>query len=365
MELLKYLNNTTNQQEQDYTNLIVKEAGPLNLITYKHDQEFTQRTPAWVRNCKGIILERATNKIVCYTFDKFVDDFSMLSPNFYVEDAIDGTQIRVFYYADEWHISTTRCIDADKAYWFSGKSFKTLFMEAVNACGLSFDRLNKKCSYSFVLCHPENRIVVKYDKPMLYHVLTRDMESLLEIDHDIGVQRPNRYQLSQMDVAKQISAGQMPLQYEGLVVVDDRGNRLKLQYEEYKMFREIRGNANNLFFNYLNMRKNGLVDMFLAYYSEYTDRIQTYQCDLSKLFNYIYQVYVMRFIKHELDYDSTPEQLRHIIYLIHGEYLKTHHKVSFYRVAEMVNRQDPKLICHMFNKSYKPHWRETVLIDMV
>lgn len=341
--------------------LCVKDDDNLYMIYYKHGQELKEENK-WMRECRGIILEKGTNRIVCYTFNKNYDNISDLSGEYMVEKSIDGTQIRLFYYNGEWRYATTRCIDAKKSYWFSEKSFYQLFQDA--SVALNYELMNKEYCYSFVLCHQENRIVVKYDVPKLYHVLTRNMVNLEEVEQDIGVDKPEKWDIKYEDVVK-LSKGEdnFSFSFEGYIIRDKENRRLKVQNEGYKMVKELRGNVNNLFYRYLEIRRDGLVDIFLKNYPEYEGRIETYQKDLVRLFNFIYQFYVSRHIKHEVDNDATPTHLKHILYILHGMYLQTGRKINYYDVAEEVNKLDTKLICHMFNKTYQPHWREEVLLE--
>jgi len=187
MELLKELEQfNTFAEVRDHLSSfnIVCKVDPNNdnlyLITY--DREKSDFTLPFMKQCRGTILEKGTNKIVCYTFDKGLDfEFSDYDLNdkemqlkvvggedldwnsCQVEESVDGTQIRLFYYDGKWCKATTRCSDAYRAYWYSDRSFGDLFDEAAELGGFNYDALDKSCCYSFVLCHPENRIVVRYD----------------------------------------------------------------------------------------------------------------------------------------------------------------------------------------------------------
>ena len=79
--------------------------------------------------------------------------------------------INVFHFGGDWHISTRSKIGAN-CKWFSDKKFSEMFDEAKG--GLDFEKLNPELTYSFVLRHPENRIVTKYDTTDLVLVQVRN-----------------------------------------------------------------------------------------------------------------------------------------------------------------------------------------------
>jgi hypothetical protein len=361
MELLNFLSNYKNFEDikssltNEY-NLNVKDDGDLYIIYYNHNQKLEHK---WMYQCRGIILEKNTNKIVCYTFNRNAENINELSDKYTVEKSIDGSQIRLFYYNNKWNYATTRCINANKAYWFSDKSFYELFLEASSK--LDYDKLNKDNCYSFVLCHPDNRIGVKYDEPKIYHVLTRNLTSLEELDEDIGIEKPEKYNLTYDELLDMVKTNDY--NFEGYIIKDINNKRLKLENNMYNMVRELRGNCNNLFYRYIELRRDGMVDTFLEYFPEYKQHILTYQRDLIKLFNYIYQIYVAKNITHELDYNNTPQQFKMILYTLHGLYLQSSKKISFMTVVDEMNKLDPKIVCDIYNKTYGKHYRENIFLD--
>ena len=69
-----------------------------------------------------------------------------------------------------WEISTRNTVGAESSFYKSpnSKTFRTMFLEAAINNNLDLDSLNKNFCYSFVLQHPENRIVVPFKAPQLY-----------------------------------------------------------------------------------------------------------------------------------------------------------------------------------------------------
>ena len=43
--------------------------------------------------------------------------------NIKVYKLYDGSRIKLFYHNEKWNVASSRCINADKAYWHSKKSF--------------------------------------------------------------------------------------------------------------------------------------------------------------------------------------------------------------------------------------------------
>lgn len=362
MELLK---NTTNFENiksllsNDPYNLIIKEDPnfpSLFMVTY--DNNISNMNNEFVKLCRGLILEKNTNKIVCYTFNKGIDaDTSSYTcppeldwKTTRVEHSIDGTQIRLFYYNNKWNYATTRCIDANKARWFNKKSFYEMFKDAEYL--IDYSKLDTKCCYSFVLQHPENRIVVKYDKPTLVHVLTRNLETLEEINVNIGVKKPKVYK-NFKKYSDVINAANGTDCEEGYMLCDKNKNRIKIKNIGYKKIKELRGNTNNLFYRYLQLRYDNLVDTYLSFFPEYTNNFKLYELDIRRLAKQVHQYYVN---KHILKINDTiPKHIYPMIYKLHGEYMSKHNITTVNVVLSHLNQLHPSLLCHMYNKTFVPH----------
>ena len=86
-----------------------------------------------------------------------------------VEEFVDGVMINLFYDPDpaqqKWRVATRTCLDATNTF-YGTKSFASLFWETIASIGLSVNDLDKHERFSWVLTHPEERIVV----PCLYGI---------------------------------------------------------------------------------------------------------------------------------------------------------------------------------------------------
>lgn len=345
-----------------------REHPELFMITYpKNHDDFSE---PWVQQARGAIFEKgetAPHRLVCMTFSRSLkmEDPEQIKelPDFAwdkvrIEESVDGTQIKVFHHEGRWHVATTRCIDARNALWYSEKSFYELFMEALPE-DFSFDNLREDYCYAFVLKHPENRIVVKYEKPEVIHVLTRSMvdEGYPEVpDYEIeGISKPNVIEdfTDYDDLLRDLSE-KLPsdIDSEGFVIINENNERVKLKYSSYCALRDIRGNTYSIFYRYLELRTDStLLEEFLRYYPDHRDCFEYYEKDIRRFFRTVHNTYMNRWAN-PIEGFVIPDYLKTTIYKIHGGYLEERTNRTFEKVSEHMNSLHPKQLCSLLNA----HW---------
>lgn len=335
-------------------NLIIKEDNDfpdLYMITYKRG--ISNLNNELVNQCRGLIIEKSTNKIICYTFNKSEDHSENNNFNwndYQIQRSIDGTQIRLFYYNDKWNVATTRCIDAKKSFWSSNKSFYDLFIETIP--NFPYDKLNINYSYAFVLCHPENKIVINYDQAKIYHVLTRDLETLSEIECDIGIEKPEIISEKFENILNDMN-DVSDLKFEGFMLCDNQYQRIKIKYNYYNNIKELLYNTNNKFFRYLNLKYDKKILNYLNIFKEDTELFNKFKKEINNLVYDIYKNYINLHIKKINKINDIPEHYRKIIYNLHGIYLSNHQKITLDIIHQEINKLHPKIVCDLYNKTYK------------
>jgi hypothetical protein len=245
-----------------------------------------------ILNLNGVIVNRHTNEIVCFGYETsrevlpaaellrrrnghfcgmLTEDeaqdllpsglgtYPYITPNDlskYTNDdvrcyqsMVDGILIRVYYddAAKTWRIGTGRSIDAAKSVW-TGKSFSDLFLETGYwQMIMDAENLNKRHCYMFVFCHPGNQQVHRHKTIRLYHVFTRDLDTLEEIDVDLGIQRMPSFP---GQIERPIDA--LSLMHDcddtnqGIMIIMKNGLRIPIMSNEYNMINTLRGNYANL-----------------------------------------------------------------------------------------------------------------------
>ena len=221
--------------------ITVKTDGNLAIFTYGLDCDFTDPI---VQESRGIIIDLNTLTVVCWPFRKFgnygesyIDEIDWTTAR--VQEKIDGSLIKLWYnnLTDTWQWSTNGMINADKALTMNGiTSFMTLIKRATNYRSIDYDKLDKDKTYLFELVAPEQKIVIAYTYPYLYHIGTRSNKTGEESNENIGIQKPKEYPLRSLNdclaAAKSLNPDR-ELRHEGFVVVDAAWHRMKIKSPEY------------------------------------------------------------------------------------------------------------------------------------
>jgi hypothetical protein len=282
---------------KDPFNIKAQDKGNLYILKYSQiDSDFSYKI---VRQCRGIILEKDTNKTIAYGFNKFFNiqethaekvDFATSS----IQEKVDGSIIKVYYYEKAWRIATNGTIDAKDAEAtdpLTGKkhNFYDLFHEGLEEQGVTFPELTANLTpgltYIFELVHPITRVVVKYEKPGVYLIGIRENKTMREIDTfdesnkevkkitSLGINRPKTFSFSSQEdmlaAAEILGANE-----EGYVVRDPEFKRVKVKGSLYLKMHYLKGNGDTGPKKFVEMIQANETDEFLSAFPEYTERVE-------------------------------------------------------------------------------------------
>jgi hypothetical protein len=201
-----------------------------------------------------------------------------------------------------------------------------------------------------LVTHPENNIVIKYTVPTLYHISTRDMNTMQEIDENIGIIKPERKgvpPLSLEDTMMRI-LNNTQLSQEGFIFIDTNYNRWKLKTPMFMYVRELWGNSNNRFFRYLELRKDkDLLNEYIKYFPNDKENFLNYELKISDVAKNILSVYISRHITK--DRVKVPFYFYKLIYNLHGDYLKDKIKTDHNKIMLKLLELDAKKLCFIIN----------------
>jgi hypothetical protein len=349
--------------------------------------------------CRSVIIN-SVNSVVGFAPPKslkaenFIEKYPELSnDNIVVQEFIEGTMINVFFdtsigLTGGWEISTRNTVGATSTFFKSSKSktFRQMFMEAAMECNLDINELDKELCYSFVLQHPENRIVVPFSKPQLYlvavyKILNGNTDNVKVESHNVedfktyfdekktSVKFPETYKYEKYSqLVDKFGSMNTPYDVVGVVIHNRAtGERTKIRNPVYEQVRDLRGNQPKLQYQYLCLRKEGKVKDFLKFYPENKAEFSKFRDQVHLFTEALYSNYVSCYIKKEKPLIEFSEQYRTHMFNLHKIYMnELRVKKQFINtttVQRYVNELHPSLMMYCLNFQMRKRNIDTIKAD--
>ena len=382
-EFSEILKNGTDNKTLKVTNIKSRTNGNTYKIVSYDKNLLSHDNISTIGLFRSVILN-SNNNVVSFSPPKSVqsDTFIKLYPekneNIVAQEFIEGTMINVFWdptigLTGSWEIATRNTISATSKFFKSenSKSFSEMFLEAAVETKLMIERLNPNYCYSFVLQHPENRIVVPFLKPQLYLVAMYYININLEngqviinpTELDIpfvGWEYTNIKfpQILQGETYSELidKYASMNTDYKTLgIMLHNKltGERSKIRNPVYEQVRHLRGNQPKLQFQYLSLRKEGKVKDFLQFYPENKREFSDFRDQVHLFTNTLLSNYISCYIKKEKPLKEFLEQYRTHMFNIHKKYMDELKDKQLYVnntvVINYVNDMAPTLLMYSLN----------------
>jgi len=345
---MNLLNNLDNLSELNIKTITDKNLS--NLYLLKYDREKSDFNNDSVLEARGIILEKNTNKVVCYSLNKMntnFDEKNVKWENCKIYEVIDGTQIRLYYYNDEWNVTTARCIDAKKSSWNYMKNFYELYKDVE----LDTSELNKDYTYTFILRHIENRIVSNITKNELIHIHTRNNKTYEEINEVINCKNQNELYFENFeDFKKELKNSTFDTRG---YVIHYENKKYLFETDEYKYVKELKGNHRNITYQYIDLLKKEKYEEFLEYYPEKKLLFTNVENELKELSNQIHSLYIKKNIKKEITFNDIPKEFRKLMYNLHNIYITERTIITRDIILEYLKEQSPGFIVNLLKTNIK------------
>jgi len=243
------------------------------ILSYGTESDFNVEI---VRECRGIILDETDDfRPVCVPFFKFgnygepyADDIDWKTAR--VQEKIDGSIIKVWCHKGVWRVSTNNMINAENARTDNNEStFIDVFNRAWLHAGKQFGDLNPDYTYMFELVSPQTRVVIPYTETKLFHTGTRDINTLQELDEDIGIEKPKTFSIATIEACVE-AARHLDKYHEGFVVVDSRWRRIKVKSPLYVSIHHLLNNISSEK-RVIDLIISGEDAEVVSYFPEYAD----------------------------------------------------------------------------------------------
>jgi hypothetical protein len=221
-------------------------------VLLKYDQIASQMGFSEVQDCRGLILEKGTWKVMSLAFRKFFNSAEGHAHKIdwltaYIYEKCDGSLIQLYWdwHKGKWMVGTSGMAEAEgEVNDKPNTSFSDLFWNTIKTY-LRFDtkKLSKDCTYVFELMTPYNIVVCPHGESKVALLAVRNVRNgLKELSHvqvkliaeDLGLPVPKRFNLNATNIGHLIATFEgMPYTEEGYVICDANFNRVKLKNPAY------------------------------------------------------------------------------------------------------------------------------------
>jgi len=324
---------------------------------------------------RSIITDPLTDKVMCFSPPKSVsmEVFISKCPGMVGVTAtriVEGTMINLFYdpRVESWEIASKSAVGCN--YWYFRTkydvsnndevqlTFRDMFIDALGASYGSqlndiplIQCLDKSRTYSFVVQHPNNHIVLPIAHPTLYLIAVYQVS-----DNNIRIVEPDAiFSNSTVLQPDACSVGQHEdvhlIDYTNVGVMlyhEDSGLRTTIENPQYINLRDFRGNNPNLQYQYLCLSQTGKVKEYLNVFPMYKKIFFGFNKQSAEFIRTIHNAYVTYFIrKRGKDVEIEKSIFRHICTLHNEIYLPSIESgnsviITCKIVADYFNRMEPK-----------------------
>lgn len=319
-----------------------------------------------------------------------------------VEEYIEGTMINVFHDGNSWEITTRSSLGGRVAFYNmdstpqtkTENTFRWMFFDAFQHREMmceaedpnrdffaALDSFPKNYTFSFVLQHPKNRIVVPFTTPQLFLVkvyeITKNVVTEVEINPDLCRKLPTwlMYPMklsNDLDtMTSYLSSGRADYKIVGTMLsgYDNNGVLMRSKYRNvtYETVRNLRGNQPKLQYRYIMLRQEQKVNDYLRYYPEHKTLFGDYRDLVHKFTHELHSKYISCYIKKEGPLGGYSPQYRTHMYKLHEIYTGTLSKenkiVTMNVVVAYVNNLHPSLLMHSINYHHRQAKEEMELVE--
>lgn len=286
LKIVKYIREHGLEQAIKRFDLIHKVTDNRILLKYNQLSSPTMFTNQEVQECRGLILEKDTLRVLSLAFYKFFNNGESNAHKIDWESAkilekLDGSLIQLYEYNGTWYPATTGMISGEGEVNNRVKtSFSQLFWEIAGKIGFDVTKLNKNNVYVFELCSPYNIVVKPHKESSITLLTVRNRVTLEEFTRDgaeivaamLNVPIVKEFDINTDNVGFLLRTFvDMPWSEEGYVVVDKNFNRIKIKNPAYLAVHHLKGKTAE--HNIVTIIKTNEIEEFIATFPEREEEI--------------------------------------------------------------------------------------------
>jgi len=156
-----------------------------NLVQLKYDQVASEFSSGIVQECRGLIVDENSWKIVVFPYRKFFNYMETQAAKInwnekvQVQEKVDGSLATLYWYNGAWHVASSSVPDGSGSLKTVGISFADLFWDVWKNLKYELPKHKNRC-YMFELLSPRNTIIVRPTREAIILHGVRNMDTLLE-----------------------------------------------------------------------------------------------------------------------------------------------------------------------------------------
>ena len=357
-------------------NLRVVGSGRYRIIRYvKGQSDMKVKHNKWFRS---VIWDTDRNRPVCVAPPKasITEVPTGEDTHLQIQDFLDGTMMNSFTTNDDnntLHIASRTQLGATGKF-YSDKTFADLFDEAITAMSYSSradlhsvlpkpsESTNTGCVgpvatfVSFLLQHPEHRVVSRPRSPRLYivHIGEVANDGTVTIREDISGMNFNNHLIipsypmtgyrKQTDL-ESFFKGMVESKgwfFQGLTFKDGNGHRWRMRSVNYLYLRALRGSEATDMDRFLRLRSEGKVVEYLKHYSEDRQTFWDFEQSLRAATKTVFDSYCEVHKAHSKKLADLPKAVQPCVFRLHAHYLADlkpkNESVKMKDAVEIVNK---------------------------
>lgn len=295
--------------------------------------------------CRSVVWDTEANLPCCVApFAARRDQKVPSDSELRLEDFVEGVMINVFRARGdaETHVTTRSKLDADGSF-YSERSFRELFEEAMDAKRTSLDEIEKLIGapnddvaatfITMVLAHPEHRVVRTVEQANLWAIYRGTVANdgtVSFFTEDLPVSwRPKTYSLTfkgefaELKTKFEEIKSSKPWFWQGLVVHSGLQRWRFRNAEHDRVRKELRGTESNSFGRFLRLRFQKRVQEYLRIYQEDNHDFQGFERDYRVLTKTLYAWYCKVHKEHSVAFKALPKSVQPLVFDLHKFYLGT------------------------------------------
>lgn len=334
------------------------------LCILRYDKLFSKFDLPHTKWFRSVVWDTEQNMPVCVAPPRSspIEEFNLqqsieecFSSGNYCQEYFEGFMINCFKIVGDnrFYITSRSCFNATGKF-YSNKIFRELFNESIASSDDYLDNFMIKYAkdvnendgevarfYSFVVYHPEHRMVTKRASPgynevhsgVVYsdgRVVIQDrlsipkiQESESESESESGSESENRESLEKKSVQEFVQDffSKKDWQFQGVVFKDLSGNRWRIRNESYQMVKSLRGNTPDLLIRFVQMFQQNITKKYLEFYPEESVMFDFYNVIMLTLINTVLNYYKNLHMYKNIMREDIDKMYWPHLYNLHGHYL--------------------------------------------